>query len=135
MILRDRGHFTGKRSESFSSAVRSDDGDGVSRTSHGRVWSRYVYGRSTAWYPVPAHPQTTNILVAGMRASSTYRMRSLAHCVNNNAETVTCADTTFTTRPLPGALPGTPSCIAFPTLKVTRPNSVRPSVSSRENPG
>ncbi len=81
------------------------------------------YGRSTAWYPVPATSQKTSILVAGMRASTTYHMLLQAKCtVNTN--TFTGNDLTFTTGPLPP--------VPFPALTVTRPN---PSLSSTENPG
>jgi arylsulfate sulfotransferase len=80
-----------------------------------------TYGRNTAWYPVGGNYERTAILVAGMRASTTYHMRSRVHC----SETVlTSSDLTFTT----GALPSIP----FPTSTVTRPN---PSLSSVENPG
>ena len=79
------------------------------------------YGRGTPWYPVPGHYQPITILVAGMRASTTYHMRSQVQCLGN---TLTNSDSTFTT----GSLPP----IAFPTLTVTRPN---PSLSSIENPG
>jgi len=79
------------------------------------------YGRSTAWYPVPGLYQQTPILVAGMKASTTYHMRSQTQCAGNTA---TSGDLTFTTGPLPS--------ISFPTFTVTRPN---PSLSSMENPG
>ncbi|MGB2606123.1 MAG: aryl-sulfate sulfotransferase [Terracidiphilus sp.] len=78
------------------------------------------YGRSTAWYPVGNY-SPTRILVAGMKASTTYHMRSQTQCAGSVA---TSADLTFATGPLPS--------IPFPTLKVTRPN---PSLSSQENPG
>jgi arylsulfate sulfotransferase len=81
-----------------------------------------TYGRNTSWVPAPAYLSTTSILVAGMRASTTYHMRATAGC--SNAATLTGEDMTFTTGPLP-ALP-------FPTLTVTRPS---PSASSPENPG
>jgi len=82
------------------------------------------YGRSTAWYGTPGGSGggTANILVAGMRASTTYHMRSQFKC---NGSTYTSQDQTFTT----GALPSTTS---FPSLVVNRPN---PSLSSLENPG
>jgi arylsulfate sulfotransferase len=80
------------------------------------------YGRSTTWYPVSGQYQQTPILVAGMRASTTYHMRSQVQCAGNTA---TSGDLTFTTGPLP-------SSITFPKLTVTRPN---PSLSSTENPG
>jgi arylsulfate sulfotransferase len=83
------------------------------------------YGRSTAWYPVPASRQTSTILVAGMKASSTYHMRAQAQEICPGAtNTFVSSDTTFTT----GALPS----LAFPALAVSRPN---PSPSSPENPG
>jgi arylsulfate sulfotransferase len=80
-----------------------------------------TYGRSTAWYPTQAF--TANILVAGMKASTTYHMRSQYQC-NNSTFVGTSGDQTFTT----GALPSTP----FPKLAIARPN---PSLSSTENPG
>jgi len=79
------------------------------------------YGRSTASYSVP-WLERANILVAGMRASTTYHMRSQVQCPGDAV--VTTPDLTFTTGPLPA--------IPFPTLIVTRPN---PSLSSTENPG
>jgi arylsulfate sulfotransferase len=79
------------------------------------------YGRSTAWSPLPGSFQRSSILVAGMRASTTYHMRAQVQC---GGETLSGPDTTFTTGPLPS--------IAFPTLTVSRPN---PSLSSLENPG
>jgi arylsulfate sulfotransferase len=79
------------------------------------------YGRSTSWQSVPGRHQTTSILVAGMRASTTYHMRATLQCFGR---TVTSVDQTFTT----GALPSTP----FPSISVVRPD---PSLSSQENPG
>ena len=79
------------------------------------------YGRNTAWYPVPGLYERTTILVAGMRASTTYHMRSRLQCLGN---TITSADSTFTTGTLPS--------LVFPTMTVGRPNS---SLSSTENPG
>lgn len=79
-----------------------------------------TYGRSTAWYPVYA-TASTPILVAGMRASTLYHMRSQVQCADG---VYPGSDLTFTT----GALPSLP----FPPLTVTRPN---PSASSPENPG
>lgn len=81
-----------------------------------------TYGRSTAWYPVAGGYQATNILVAGMQASTTYHMRSQVNCFGN---ILTSADQTFTT----GTLPTT---LLMPTLNVTRPS---PSLTSPENPG
>jgi hypothetical protein len=80
-----------------------------------------TYGRSTSWTPIPAGYISTPILVAGMRASTTYHMRAQAQCLGNIA---TSQDLTFTTGPLPS--------IAFPNITVTRPN---PSLSSSESPG
>jgi hypothetical protein len=62
------------------------------------------------------------MLVAAMRASTTYHMRSQLQCVGN---TLTSADSTFTT----GALPASPT---FPSAQVSRSN---PSLSALENPG
>jgi len=84
------------------------------------------YGRNTAWYPTTSNVrQTATILVAGMKASTTYHMRAQAQafCPGGTA-TFTGPDTTFATGPLPSS--------GFPTLTVTRPN---PSASSPENPG
>jgi hypothetical protein len=78
------------------------------------------YGRSTALYGMVAG-STTNILVAGMRASTTYHMRATYSC---NGSTYTSQDQTFTTGPLPSS--------RFPSLVVNHPN---PSLSSLENPG
>ena len=82
------------------------------------------YGRSTAWYGTPGSSGggTANILVAGMRPSTTYHMRSTYKC---QGSTFISQDQTFTTGPLPSATP-------FPSLVVNRPN---PSLSSLENPG
>jgi arylsulfate sulfotransferase len=80
------------------------------------------YGGSTSWYPVPGGYTLTPILVAGMKASTTYHMRAQSQCAGNAD---TSGDTTFAT----GALPTTAS---FPKLTVVRPN---PSLSSQENPG
>jgi hypothetical protein len=66
--------------------------------------------------------QQTNILVAGMRASSTYHMQSVVQCSDNAV--FTTPDLTFATGPLPS--------LPFPTLTVTRPS---PSSTSPENPG
>lgn len=83
------------------------------------------YGRSTAWYPASAASQTTTILVAGMKASTTYHMRAQAQAqCTETTNSFATGDTTFTT----GALPSLP----FPTLTVTRP---APSATSPENPG
>lgn len=81
------------------------------------------YGRNTSWYPVPGYRQQTTILVAGMKASTTYHMRVQAECLDGSFQ-INSADTTFTTGPLPA--------LAFPTLAVSRPS---PSTSSPENSG
>lgn len=81
------------------------------------------YGRSTAWYPIPSF-KPVPILVAGMRASTTYHMRAQRKCTG---VTDTSPDATFTT----GALPA----IAFPSLQVTRPDPPPQSAAASENPG
>jgi arylsulfate sulfotransferase len=60
-----------------------------------------TYGRSTAWYPTQVF--TATILVAGMKASTMYHMRSQYQC-NNSTFIGTTGDQTFTT----GALPSIP---------------------------
>ncbi|MFZ0815632.1 MAG: aryl-sulfate sulfotransferase, partial [Candidatus Sulfotelmatobacter sp.] len=83
------------------------------------------YGRNTAWYPAISTRQTNTILIAGMKASTTYHMRTQAQAqCATSTNTYTGADFTFTTGPLPS--------INFPTLTVSRPN---PSTTSPENPG
>lgn len=79
------------------------------------------YGRSTSWYPVAGNYQKSTILVAGMKASSSYHMRAQVKCFDHMSTT---SDLTFAT----GALPSLP----FPKTTVTRPN---PSLSSMEAPG
>jgi arylsulfate sulfotransferase len=81
------------------------------------------YGRNTAWYSVPGGLQQTPILVAGMKASTTYHMSAQVRCTSGN--TLNSPDTTFTTGPLP-------SSVVFPKLIVSRPD---PSLHSIENPG
>ncbi|HXY07414.1 MAG TPA: aryl-sulfate sulfotransferase [Terriglobales bacterium] len=76
------------------------------------------YGRQTATYPLSAGG-AINILVAGMKANSTYHMRAQL----KGETSWTDEDHTFST----GALPSPP-----PKLTITRPN---PSLSSMENPG
>ncbi len=78
------------------------------------------YGRTTSWYPITAG-QPLVIQVAGMRASTTYHMRSQRQC---SGTTVTSDDTTFTT--------GAPPSLPFPAVQVTRPNS---SATTAEAPG
>jgi hypothetical protein len=80
------------------------------------------YGRNTSWYPMAGGYKKTTILVAGMRAGTTYHMRAQAQCLGN---TITSADTTFTT----GALPSTTT---FPVLQITRPDPPQPN---SEGPG
>jgi arylsulfate sulfotransferase len=83
------------------------------------------YGRNTAWVPAPASSQTTTILVAGMRPSTTYHMRAQAQAqCGGSTNVLTSGDSTFTT----GALP----TLAFPALSVSRPG---PSPSTPENSG
>ena len=79
------------------------------------------YGRSTAWYPASAASQTTTILVAGMKASTTYHMRAQAQALcAGGTNSFATGDVTFTTGPLPG--PQTASSSAqFPTISVTLP--------------
>lgn len=79
-----------------------------------------TYGRTTAWYPISAL-QPLTIQVAGMRASTTYHMRSDRQC---SGTTITSPDSTFTT--------GAPPSMPFPALQITRPD---PSPSVSENPG
>ena len=57
-----------------------------------------AYGRITASYPV-AEGQPTNILVAGMRASTLYHMQSQIECSSGSVST--SADQTFTTGSIP----------------------------------
>lgn len=87
------------------------------------------YGRNTASYPIPGGLQTISILVAGMRASTTYHMRAQVSCAGGSGNG---QDFTFTTGALPVAIPAAQPSLAFPTLTVTRPNS---SMVSAENPG
>jgi|SRR5579859_599227 len=81
-----------------------------------------TYGRTTSWYPVGSYTEMS-ILVAGMRASSTYHMRLQRQC---SGTTDIGPDKTFTT----GALPSTPP---FPALQVSRP--VAASTTTSENGG
>jgi hypothetical protein len=75
--------------------------------------------------PPTSARQTNTILVAGMKASTTYHMRTQAQAqCATSTNTYTGADFTFTTGPLPA--------LTFPTLTVSRPS---PSTSSPENPG
>lgn len=84
-------------------------------------------GRMTAWTPVGASSQTSTILVAGMRPSTTYQITPMAQqqCGSSaTPSTFTAQTMSFTT----GALPSLP----FPTMAVTRPS---PSPTNPENPG
>ncbi|HEV2396672.1 MAG TPA: aryl-sulfate sulfotransferase [Candidatus Sulfotelmatobacter sp.] len=81
------------------------------------------YGRSTSWFPVAGQYKETNIFVAGMRASTTYHLRSQTQCTGIT-DNVTSPDMTFKT----GAIPS----LLLPTMTVTRPS---PSTSSPENAG
>jgi len=81
-----------------------------------------TYGRTTAWYPIGSYAEMS-ILVAGMRAETTYHMRLQRQC---SGSTDIGPDKTFTT----GALPSAPP---FPALQVSRP--VAASTSSSEHPG
>lgn len=83
------------------------------------------YGRSTAWYPTSSAAPSASIIVAGMKASTTYHMRAQVQALcASGTNTFFGSDVTFATGPLP-AMP-------FPTLVVSRPN---PSTVSPENPG
>lgn len=53
------------------------------------------YGRKTALVPAPAGGGTVNVLVAGMRATTLYHMRAIAHFPDTS--TFTDTDQTFTT--------------------------------------
>jgi arylsulfate sulfotransferase len=79
------------------------------------------YGRITSSYPVNGGNQGVNVLVAGMRPSTTYHMLPSVQCASG---TLTGQDMTFQT----GVLPSIP----LPQMTVTRPN---PSTSSPENAG
>ncbi len=80
------------------------------------------YGRSTSAVATHGWFHPSNIFVAGMKASTTYHMRSQTQC--KDGATRSGDDFIFRT----GPLPDTP----FPTLTVTRPN---PSAESPENAG
>jgi arylsulfate sulfotransferase len=79
------------------------------------------YQRQTAWYRIPPGSRIA-ILVAGMRASTTYHMRTQ---VLSGETSWFDKDRLFTTGPLPST--------KFPTLVVSRPGSAA-EVGS-ENPG
>jgi len=81
------------------------------------------YGRNTSSYPVQRSIEGTNILVAGMRPSTTYHMLPTVQCASG---TLTGQDMIFQT----GSLPSIAG--SLPQMTVTRPN---PSAGSPENPG
>jgi arylsulfate sulfotransferase len=80
------------------------------------------YGRQSAWYSLPPDASGVTILVAGMKASTTYHMRAQ---IRSGGTSWFDKDRLFTTGPLPS--------IEFPTLVVTRPNSG--VLAAAENPG
>src|SRR6516162_1281041 len=80
------------------------------------------YGRQTAWYSVPPGGRVLAILVAGMRASTTYHMR--AELVSSASDWFD-QDRVFVTGPLPS--------MTFPSLVVTRPGTS--ALAATENPG
>jgi hypothetical protein len=81
------------------------------------------YGRSTSSVPLVGRHKPSTILVAGMRASTTYHMRAQITCLDSG-QSISTPDTTFTTGPLPS--------VPFPQMTVDRPS---PSKTSPENPG
>jgi hypothetical protein len=82
------------------------------------------YGRSTSAVPVVGAYKPSNILVAGMRATTTYHMRAQVTCLDSG-QPIQTPDTTFTTGSLPSSAP-------FPPMTVIRPS---PSKTSPENSG
>jgi arylsulfate sulfotransferase len=80
------------------------------------------YGRQTAWYSIPPGARGVAILVAGMKASTTYHMRAEVH---SDGISWFDKDWLLATGPLPST--------RFPTLIVTRPNSAL--LAATENPG
>lgn len=80
------------------------------------------YGRQTALYQLPPGGKGIAILVAGMKASTTYHMRAE---VLSGGTSWFDKDRLFVTGPLPST--------SFPTLVVTRPSSTVPVAT--ENPG
>ena len=87
--------------------VVSSQKGGTARVEFGTDTS---YGRQTAWYSVPPDGTGIVILVAGMKASTTYHMR--AEVLSGGASWFD-KDRLFTTGPLPST--------GFPTLVITRP--------------
>jgi len=80
------------------------------------------YGRQTAWYSVPPGGSGVAILVAGMKASTSYHMR--AEVLSGETSWLD-KDWLFVTGPLPST--------RFPILVVTRPKSA--ALVATENPG
>lgn len=80
------------------------------------------YGRQTAWYEMPPGGLGVAILVAGMKASTTYHMRAE---VLSGGTSWFDRDRVFATGPLPST--------EFPTLVVTRPTST--ALAANENSG
>ena len=80
------------------------------------------YGKQTAWYSVPAGGSGVVILVAGMKASTSYHMRAE---ILSGRNAWFDKDRVFATGPLPSTM--------FPTLVVTRANSA--ILAASENPG
>jgi len=80
------------------------------------------YGMQTAWYSVPQGGSRTAILVAGMKASTTYYMRLEVH---SGKTSWFDKDRLFTTGPLPS--------MKFPISVITRSASV--ALGHGENPG
>src|SRR3984893_845244 len=80
------------------------------------------YGGQTAWYSVPPGGSGVAILVAGMKASTSYHMR--AEVLSGETSWLD-KDWIFVTGPLPST--------RFPTLVVTRPKSA--ALVATENPG
>jgi arylsulfate sulfotransferase len=80
------------------------------------------YEKQTAWYNLPPSQAGVSILVAGMKASSTYHLRAEVRFEDNSWFD---EDHIFVTGPLPP--------INFPTLVITRPSSSSPEAT--ENAG
>jgi arylsulfate sulfotransferase len=80
------------------------------------------YGKQTAWYTVPPGESGVAILVAGMKASTTYHMRAE---VLSGLSSWLDKDRVFVTGHVPSA--------KFPALVVTRPRST--AQLATENPG
>ena len=76
------------------------------------------YGRSTNLVPTPSSGGTVNILVAGMKASTLYHMRAVAHFPDSS--TFTDSDQTFTTGAIDPA--------KLPAITVDSPGTPNPGV-------